>query len=454
MKINFFRKKQEKYNLSFEKFIKKKFFEMGCILIVIMIVSFLLNPNAYQQIWQNWVYLLGSAIIGVFSALSLISILWQVEKEKEIRKESIRLVNVESEHAVRGLQPRLFGLAELIDRDETQEIWNLLFKRKALLLSGEAGSGKSGIGVEIYNKCKENKTYVFMLDVRRFSGIRSKNEISTKIGIEENIKTVFSSFGQKGKCLLIIDQLDSVCGTQLGNIVVEFAIECQKISQLSVLVISRHNEIERTLLRNLLESDFEEIKCEKIHVEVVRETLIKQGLPNPSSELIRLCSNVLLLDLLCSIIIDTNSIHIGEIKNEIIIWKKYLELYLKRESEGTGFSENDIYQGLIRMACKGLESDDRSFLLEYPLTPIENRYVSQGIITKTSQWNQRFYFKIEKFQDFLYAFSATNREFNKSQIESGINIVFHKNILSLMVDFYKLGNQKKYELFLREVLSG
>jgi hypothetical protein len=454
MKLIFFQKKQEEYKLSFEKFIKKKFFVMGFILIMIMIVSYLLNPNAYQQVWQNWIYLLGSAIIGVFSALSSISILWQVEKEKEIRKESIQLLNVESEHAVRGLQPRLFGLTEFIDRGETQEIWNLLFNRKALLLSGEAGSGKSGIGVEIYNKCKENKIFVFMLDVRRFSGIRSKNEISIKIGIEENIKTVFSGLGQKGNCLLIIDQLDSVCGTPLGNIVVEFAIECQKIFQLSVLVISRHNEIERTLLRNLLESDFEEIKCKKIHEELVRETLFKQGLTNPSSQLIRLCSNVLLLDLLCSIIIDTNSIYIGEIENEIIIWKKYLEFYLKREREGTGFSENDIYQGLIRMACKGLESDDRSFLLEYPLTPIENRYVSQGIITKMSQWNQRFYFKIEKFQDFLYAFSATNRELNKSQIESEINIIFHKNILSFMVDFYKLGNQRKYELFLREVLSG
>jgi len=454
MKINIFRKRKPSIDLPFEKFVKKNFFIMIIIMIVIIIVSYFSSPNAYLKIWQNWIYLLGLAIFSVLTPFGLISIFWQVEKEKEIRNESIRLIKVESEHALRGLKPSLQGLTELIERDETQEIWNQLFDKKAILLTGEAGSGKSGIGVEIYKRCKENDIFVLLLDVRRFSEIESKNEISSKIGLVENIKTVFSSIQKIDNYLLIIDQLDSVCGTSLGNLMVEFAIECKNFHQTSVLVISRHGEIEQSLLRNLLEADFEEIQCKEIDEEVIRTSLRKHGLENPSHKLIQRCSNILLLDLICSIMADSDTTKVEQFETEINIWTKYLELYLKREREGTGFFENDIYQGLIRMARKGLESDDRSFILEYPLTPIEKRYVSQGIITKTSHWNQRYYFKIEKFQDFLYAFSATNRQLNKYQVQSEINIIFHKNILLLMIDLYKFDNQKIYELFFREVLSG
>lgn len=441
--------------ISINQLVKKFVLSYVLTIIVIYGISACLSPKEYLSVWQNWFQLLGLVIIGV-TAIFAFYVPMKIESEKElfIQEQSRRILFRETENAVNGLKPRLIGLSDFIRRDETIYIWNHIFNKNSILLSGEAGSGKSGIGFELFNKCKENNTFVFVFDVRRYLGINSINQISSIIGLNENIFDVFGRLGTKSKCLIIIDQLDSVCDTALGNLMVEFAIECKKIYQLSVLVISRHNEIEQTLLRNLLESDFEEFQCGKINEELVIDTLQKHGLSTPSPKLIRLCTNILLLDLVCSIIVDKKFTCSDELENETNIWSKYLDLYLERESNDTGFSEGEIYQGLDKMAQMGLKSEDRNFTLEFPLTKIHKRYISQGIISKSPHLNQKYYFKVEKFQDFLYAFSATYRQLLRRDVEKEINVIFQKNIILLMVEFYKLGNPKIYELFLNEVLSG
>ena len=106
-----------------------------------------------MSVIQNWFHLLGLVIQGAVSlSLSFLFIVFEYIKEQNKFIKNEKLLCLESANALRGLEPNLFGLPNLIHREEIQKIFDHIQNKKGILLSGEAGSGKSSIGVELYKK--------------------------------------------------------------------------------------------------------------------------------------------------------------------------------------------------------------------------------------------------------------------------------------------------------------
>ena len=194
---------------------------------------------------------------------------------------------------------------------------------------------------------------------------------------------------------------------------VEFAIECFSLPKLSVLVISRHNEIEKKLLRYLLESDFVEIRCEEINEDLIKNLFLELGIEKPPPQTLNLSKNILLMDLIFSILKEHGVQIVDQLINEIIIWKKYLDFFLEKEVENLGIDQREIYKGLIEMAREGLRNEDRSFTISYPLTKIQNRYTSHGIVSGKSQLGQRFNFKGRQISRFFICFLCFGQQSSK-----------------------------------------
>ena len=387
----------------------------------------MINPTAFIEIWQNNIYLIGSAALGASAVFSFVGpFVIEIIKDNELFTKSVRVLRIETENAKRRLQPSLLGLNSLLSRTEATTIIDRLSYTKSILFSGEAGVGKSGIGVQIINSSNQ---FCFLFDVRRLSGVTTISELSTLLGLQENIFEVITRIANRNQCIVIFDQLDSVCETSLGRLIVDLAIEIKKIKKVSVIVISRHSEIEQRLLRPLLEENFEEIPCELLHDETVESLLKSYGVENPSEEIIDLGKNILMLDLICSIVKEQGSIDNEDIVDEISIWDKYIDLLLIREEENLGIGKEIILSNMTLLAKRGLQSEDKGFLLDDPPSNIQNRFISQGIITRINDNGRRYIFKVEKLQDYLYARNATQRELLKYQVEEEICTFHLRNIL-------------------------
>ena len=274
------------------------------------------------------------------------------------------------------------------------------------------------------------------------------------MAVKENILNVIARLGGKNSCLVIIDQLDSICESPLGKVIVEFAIDCKSLKNVTVIVISRHSEIEGRLLRPLFEADFEEIQCKELDDIVVRTTLVEMGMDNPSPRIIQLGKNILMLDLICSIITEQGEQVVEQLDHYLSIWDNYIELFLDRERESTGNSQNDILHELVILASDGLQSEDRGFLLHDPPTILQNRFISQGLITRLNESGRRYVFKIDKLQDHIYSRDATRRGLRKGQVEQEICPFHLRNIFLRMIDFYQRDDSPMYATFVEEVLSG
>jgi hypothetical protein len=420
--------------------------------IFVYLLSWMLDPDAFLQNWKNHFYLFGAALLGVAGfGSSIFTILLELIKDERNNRINEGILKRETCHAQEGLKPDLAGLKNVVQRDETNTVLSLLNQNNAILLTGEGGTGKSGIGVSLVDASK--KTCV-LLDVRRFDEDYRFDQFAAHLGINENIYEVISRLSKKNGCLVIIDQLDTMCNSAQGTYIVEFAVECTKLDGVSVVVISRHSEIESQLLRPLLAGNFVELKCKELQDEVVIKILNDHGMAEPSEKIINLGKNILLLNLICTILIEKDPQTVEVLNNDIDIWIKFFQIYLDRENKNTKISKKEILQSLMNLAKKGLSSENRSFILEDPPTILEERFASHGLITKINTSGQRYIFRIEKLQDYLYARNAAHRQLNKKQVRDEINSSYLRNIFYLMLELYRRDDHKLYESFFDEVLSG
>lgn len=422
------------------------------VFFLVCFVSWKLDPLAFSQNWRNYFYVFGLASAGVAGVAGfLFPIFFEIVKIERNNIKNENILRKETIHAIQGLKPDLAGLHNIVAREETDTVLTLLNQNKGVLLSGEGGIGKSGIGVSLV---EASKNYCILLDVRRFGADYRFDQFAAHLGITEDIYEVIARLSKKNGCLVIIDQLDTMSDTPQGTFIVEFAIECKKIDGVSVVVISRHGEIENQLLRPLIEADFKELKCRELQDETVINILINLGLIEPSEKIVKLGRNILLLNLICTILIEKDQKSVEVLNNDIDIWIKYFQLFVDREYKDTRIPKKDIYKSLINLAIQGLNSDNRSFYLEDPPSLLEQRFSSHGLITKINTSGRKFIFRIDKSQDYLYARSATNRRLNKSQVQGEIAPAYLRNIFYVMLELYRRDDFHLYESFFKEVLSG
>jgi hypothetical protein len=123
-----------------------------------------------------------------------------------------------------------------------------------------------------------------------------------------------------------------------------------------------------------------------------------------------------------------------------------------REAQGSSaHNPEEIIADAVKLAKKGLNSDDRSFETNYPITQSHRKLVSWGIIVR--QHGRIYRFHHEKLQDFLYAWDAAERGAMPSDVIKEINAHRTKNVFSWMDKLYAKHQPSLQLRFLEETLN-
>ena len=102
---------------------------------------------------------------------------------------------------------------QIISRDETQAILQKLKStdvKRALLVTGEAGIGKSVVMLEVLEKLLKTGIPVLSFCVDNLNPVPHPDEFGEQLKLPGSPATVIASIAQKKECVLVIDQLDAV----------------------------------------------------------------------------------------------------------------------------------------------------------------------------------------------------------------------------------------------------
>ena len=105
-------------------------------------------------------------------------------------------------------------------RDETQAVLSRLIAprgKRAILLSGEAGAGKTGVGAEVLEHAQALGWPTLALRLDRLEPSATPRQLGRQMELPESPATVLANVAHGRECLLYIDQLDAVSTTSGRN---------------------------------------------------------------------------------------------------------------------------------------------------------------------------------------------------------------------------------------------
>lgn len=201
----------------------------------------------------------------------------------------INRINENNERYVKNIEYRLIP-EKFIERDESKEIVEALNNPdiKGVLVSGEAGSGKSGVLYEVIKKIKEqNIPYlVFRVDTLD-SGDISPHKIGERLGLNYAPEVALDGITAGEKGVLIIDQLDSVslASGRLPRLfdcvyeLIQNSIHSSR-SEITIVLACRNFDIEndRRIKKLSNESYLKNVRLNRIDSERLKAFLFEQGI--------------------------------------------------------------------------------------------------------------------------------------------------------------------------------
>lgn len=345
------------------------------------------------------------------------------------------------------------GVPIPLPRDEVPHIEDALEAGKPVLVSGDSGTGKSGIAYALCSPRSQPDRPVLLLDARRYANIRDISDLSGRLGLSGPVFSGLRRLGERTGCRLVIDQLDSAANASAGLTFAEMASQCAQMPGIEVVVLSRRRESSETvLLSQLTDQGFVELECGELTEGAVRSALFQIGLAAPSDDLVQMSKNLLNLSLVAQIRKEQADFDFGSVLDEIALWSGFVAVLQASEGHGPAPDFGDqILQEAYRLAREGLQREDRTCMIAASKTIQQRRLESWGIIIQEEGYFYRF--KHDNLQDFLYAQDATKRVYMPSNVLAEIAEHRTRNILAWMDKLYKASNSPRRIPFMQEVLG-
>jgi len=321
-------------------------------------------------------------------------------------------------------------------RPEVDRVEEQLRLGRSVALTGNAGSGKSGIAVMIATEGRNRGILALLLDARRLKHVEHERDLRTDFSVNEPLTTVFSRIGNDRGLRLIVDQLDNVIGLPVAGVLADLAVESSRLRGVEIVVVCRKREThESKLVERLFDANFFEVDSHEITPTLVRQALTNLNIDSPKIELVSLCRNLLNLEIVATIISRNPNFDFREVMTEVELWTAYLDVLQAREEIGSSLEEAELtIREAVRLAREALKTGDQMFLLPEVVSTYQRRLISWHMIEKV---DGRFYrFKHEKLQDFLYARDAADRALKPETIMSEVTLVRSRNILLWMDRIY------------------
>lgn len=341
------------------------------------------------------------------------------------------------------------------ERDEVLTAGSQLDLGKRVLITGEAGTGKSGVGIFLARKAKKNRQPTLIIDARQLQYIEDEPSLREFFRSAEPIEQAIAEIATGRKPFrLIIDQLDNTAGRPIADVLINLAVECAETPNTEVIVISRRREAyEKKLLDGLLRNEFTEIVCHELDEIRVQNELKDLGFENPSAKLIEMCRNLLNLEIVSSIKTQNPAFAFDDIEDEVALWDAYLAMMQSREALQSNEAEAErTLTEAMRLSKDVLASNEQEFVLENPITPSQRRLVSWNILVRGDGIKYRF--RHEKLQDYLYARYAAERGFSPQDVLNEIGFIRSRNAIVWLDKIYLFRNSSDNVQFLEALLNG
>ncbi len=355
---------------------------------------------------------------------------------------------VHTDRAINAARLRIIGLAEPIQRNEVADVEGQLNLGRAVILTGEPGTGKSGIGHLLALSARDAGKEVLFFDARWIEHVTDESGLRSFFTLNESISSEIRRLGTVSGCRLIIDQLDSVVRLPVAKVLTDLAQDCRLLQGVEVIVISRRQEgHEAKALLPLLESGFYELQSRSLSETESVRVLAEIGIVSPPEKLKKRAQNLLNLELIAKIKKENEFFDFNSIEDEIDLWEKYVEVLMASASDG-----EELLGEAVRLARQALNSDEGSFTLGFPLARQQTRLESWGVIA-VMQYGRVYTFAHEKLQDYFYAWDATLRQLLARDVIREIPRHRSGNVLEWMKRIYARHSPELYERFLKEALN-
>jgi hypothetical protein len=351
--------------------------------------------------------------------------------------------NTHSNQIVSKISVSIPGLQYSIPRNEVQTIEEQLKEGKSVVLIGEAGSGKSGIGRSLFENAVIANKPVLFLDARKLGNVRSEMELRGHLGLIGPVVSAITRLAKFRGCRVIIDQFDNSIGLPIADLLIDIVLQLVNQDGIETIIISRKREAhEIRFMDKLTKGGFVELISYPLSEYVVERALIDMNIDNPINDLIILGRNLLNLKIIGKLTETQPEYDWSKPITEVDLWVHYIDMISQTDSEL-------IIAESVQLARLGLQSDNRTFILNHPTTRAQNRLISWDIIVLEE--GRIYRFRHEKLQDFLYAKDATEKGFMPKDVLSEVSDEHRtRNIIVLMQEIYRRNGSRFLIDFVKE----
>ncbi|HBE18739.1 MAG TPA: hypothetical protein DDW51_14280 [Cyanobacteria bacterium UBA11367] len=178
---------------------------------------------------------------------------------------------------------------QIILRDEVQIVLQKLTntdRKKGVLIIGEAGVGKSGVMLQVFESLQEQGLPVLAFRIDRLESTLLPNNIDQQLGLPGSPANVLAAIAQKKDCVLIIDQLDAISlasgrNPQFFDCIFEIIKQAQSHPQMRLVLACRKFDLDNDYrLRRLTDENgiAEPVTIHRLPHEIVQKVVTELGL--------------------------------------------------------------------------------------------------------------------------------------------------------------------------------
>ncbi len=331
----------------------------------------------------------------------------------------------------------------LITRPEIDQILNIWKSSDdSILLYGEAGTGKSGIALHLGHTLVNTGIPVLFI---RATDLPNDQEpvsvIQNRIALSIPLMDAIAKLSKERSCSVIIDQLDSISGTELCKNLVSFIKALAGIPNVKILAVSRHYEV--LYDTEISTIGFRRIESGRLTPEQSLHYLSILGILKPSQIIKDLASNLLNLSLI-SDVVELSPFNAEAIISEVELWKRFYISICDREGD-------EVAEYALKLAREVTAKGERSFCVQFPDRGIRRKLLSRGILIEAP--GRRFAFRHEQLQDFLCAYSLLPERPTVSQLLQEFGNAFSKGVISWLCVLYHVECPEEETEFIYIILS-
>ena len=308
-----------------------------------------------------------------------------------------------------GACRKIPGIDKPIELSEIADVFRLLQQRQHVVVTGDAGVGKTGIVVDISQRI--NTVYFIFIDSRDLCNCKSLEDINETLGLTEcGLLHAIQSKAKKKCIVVVMDQCDSIWRIAGQDIILRLLRNLADVENLGIIVICRTEESRglKDLITGKQSKDVGEVHVEILNKNLAKEKLELLGIHNPSDELIEMAKNLFNLSLIGEIAVRPDDSSLNDVTSLWDFWEKYRgTLESEMHSNDSNYRVTACAAELAR-TC--LINPNGTCEISSDRSEEEQVLISRNVLVQDHTLTQRYRFKHEKLRDYMYSFDAVHRK--------------------------------------------